>query len=122
MIKNYKCPECNGDGKETCHNPDHGFYDMIGGVVGANESACPCCGHDEDHKVYRWKDGKRTQPDCFTCSGIGIVDADKCLSILEDLDIDLPIEDFELKSVNLTPPATQSKIESAYNKQENGKV
>lgn len=25
------CPDCGGDGKETCHNPDHGF---IHGMMG----------------------------------------------------------------------------------------
>lgn len=25
------CPDCGGDGKETCHNPDHGFIDSLPG-------------------------------------------------------------------------------------------
>lgn len=81
------CPDCFGDGKETCHNPDHGFLSMIGSVVGANESACPCCGHSEDHKIRKyigWIDGKMKweQPKCYTCDGTGQVtkeDYDKFL-------------------------------------------
>lgn len=69
------CPDCFGDGKETCHNPDHGFLLMIGG---ANESACPCCGHSEDHKIRKYigyVDGKMKweQPKCYTCDGKGQV-------------------------------------------------
>ncbi len=57
------CPDCRGDGKDTCHNPDHGligalsFHDI--GRIG-----CPVCGHDEDHKVYNGGD-------CVTCNGTG---------------------------------------------------
>ena len=59
------CPDCFGDGVETCHNPDHGFLSsVLGAVHGANESACPCCGHNPDHKMK----GK-----CYTCSGTGKV-------------------------------------------------
>jgi len=48
----YKCPSCGGDGIETCHNPDHRFLAaMDGSMLNANESACPCCGHREDHKI-----------------------------------------------------------------------
>lgn len=59
-----KCPDCFGDGIETCHNPDHGFLFGVMSIVGANESACPCCGHSEDRKMK----GK-----CETCKGIGVV-------------------------------------------------
>ncbi len=66
------CPDCGGDGKETCNNPDHGFLSaVIRTVKGVNESACPCCGHDEDHKIYFYKDGKRQQRKCETCKGFG---------------------------------------------------
>lgn len=57
------CPDCGGDGIETCNNPDHGFLNMIGSVVGANESSCPCCGHSSDHKISNSK--------CPTCLGTG---------------------------------------------------
>ena len=44
------CPECGGDGKETCTNPDHGLISALSwhdiGRIG-----CPCCGHDPGHKV-----------------------------------------------------------------------
>lgn len=62
--KSIICPDCFGDGIETCHNPDHGFYGMLSNFVSANESACPCCGHDPNHKIK----GK-----CYTCSGLGEV-------------------------------------------------
>ena len=51
------CPDCFGDGIETCHNPDHGFLSsVLGAFYGANESACPCCGHSSDHKMKgKWE-------------------------------------------------------------------
>lgn len=59
----FKCPDCGGDGKETCHNPDHSFIDMLSfhdiGRIG-----CPVCGHDPKHKV------KGENP-CETCCGSG---------------------------------------------------
>jgi len=58
------CPDCFGDGIETCHNPDHGFLSGIMSIVGANESACPCCGHRSDHKM---------KGVCETCKGAGNV-------------------------------------------------
>jgi len=33
-MSTHKCPACNGDGKETCNNPDHGFISFIGGELG----------------------------------------------------------------------------------------
>lgn len=58
-----ECPDCGGDGKETCNNPDHGFISALGfhdiGRIG-----CPGCGHDPDHKVING--GK-----CETCKGTG---------------------------------------------------
>jgi hypothetical protein len=69
----YICPACQGDGKETCNNPDHGF--LIGmngsGMMSTNESSCPCCGHDENHKVYYRENGQRLQRDCYECNGTG---------------------------------------------------
>ncbi len=62
-MKKYICLDCGGDGKETCHNPDHGFISALSfhdiGRVG-----CPCCGHDPDHKI---KNGG----ECDTCDGKG---------------------------------------------------
>ena len=69
-----KCPDCFGDGIETCHNPDHGFLaNFLGPVVGANESACPCCGHSEDHKMktYNMKTSRYDNNQCCTCIGNG---------------------------------------------------
>ena len=70
-----KCPDCLGDGVETCHNPDHGFLSAVGGILGANESACPCCGHNPYHKMK----GK-----CDTCGGSGNVSKDEYDSYLEE--------------------------------------
>lgn len=59
-----KCPACGGDGKETCHNPDHGFIEAMPGETG--RLGCPVCGHDPNHKV---KNGG----DCEGCNGAGKV-------------------------------------------------
>jgi hypothetical protein len=70
------CPDCSGDGIETCHNPDHGFLSgVLGGVCGANTSACPCCGHSQDHKMR----GK-----CYTCKGTGQVSKDEFGAYLDE--------------------------------------
>lgn len=58
------CPACNGDGKETCDNPDHGFIMLIDGEIG--RLGCPCCGHDPNHKI---KNGGS----CEVCEGKGII-------------------------------------------------
>jgi len=73
-----KCPDCFGTGRETCHNPDHGFLSGIISIVGANESACPCCGHDEDHQMskYNKETKKREYNTCYTCKGSKIVTED----------------------------------------------
>lgn len=61
-----KCPDCNGDGIETCHNPDHGFYSMA--CFGDMQRiGCPVCGHNDKHKVI---DGG----ECDTCNGEKEVD------------------------------------------------
>lgn len=70
------CPDCFGDGIETCHNPDHGFLSgVLGAVCGANESACPCCGHSSDHKMK----GK-----CGTCKGTGQVSKEEYDKYLDE--------------------------------------
>lgn len=70
------CPDCFGDGIETCHNPDHGFLSgVLGAVYGANESACPCCGHSSDHKMK----GK-----CETCKGTGQVSKEEYDKYLDE--------------------------------------
>jgi len=60
-----KCPECGGDGKETCSNPDHGFISAMGGEL--NRLGCPCCGHDPNYKVING--GK-----CEYCNGTGEIE------------------------------------------------
>ncbi len=80
------CPLCNGDGKETCNNPDHGFINMAGGDL--QRIGCPCCGHDEDHKVPNGGD-------CDVCNGTGEVTEEEGMKYLDEYDIDkalIPIE------------------------------
>lgn len=69
------CPDCGGDGKETCHNPDHGFISAFGssGIPGSGSYelgrlGCPCCGHHPEYKVNRGKNK------CDTCNGEGTTD------------------------------------------------
>lgn len=63
--QNDTCETCGGDGKETCTNPDHGFYSMIYSVnCDISRIGCPCCGHDPEHKVPNG--GK-----CEDCNGTG---------------------------------------------------
>lgn len=78
MEKYFKCPDCGGDGIETCHNPDHGFIgfgSLLGAVLSANESACPCCGHNEEHKM---------KGVCYTCKGIGKVSEKTFLKYIDE--------------------------------------
>lgn len=87
-MKKIKCPDCLGDGIETCHNPDHGFLSgIVNQVYSANESACPCCGHDPAHKMK----GK-----CDTCSGVGNVTKEQFNSYVNEfLPIDVDLEYLE---------------------------
>lgn len=65
MEKDKICPECGGDGKETCNNPDHGS--LTNSTWGDTERlGCPCCGHDPEHKVINGGD-------CELCNGTGII-------------------------------------------------
>lgn len=47
------CKSCGGDGIERCDNPDHGLLGAIS-FRGADESQCPCCGHDEKYRMKHW--------------------------------------------------------------------
>lgn len=79
------CPSCDGDGKETCHNPDHGFINALGwheiGRLG-----CPVCGHDPAHKVY--KGGN-----CDLCEGIGEVHKDIATEFCKEMDCEFKLEE-----------------------------
>lgn len=74
--QNVVCPLCGGDGKETCTNPDHGFIGMMSfhdiGRIG-----CPCCGHDEQHKVPNGGN-------CELCEGAGNINEAAALEWAED--------------------------------------
>lgn len=87
-MKEIKCPDCLGDGIETCHNPDHGFLSsMVNMFYNANESACPCCGHSSDHKMK----GK-----CDTCSGSGNVTKEQFDNYVDEyVPIDVDLENLE---------------------------
>ncbi len=98
-----KCPDCFGDGIETCHNPDHGFLsDFLGPVVGANESACPCCGHSEDHKMrtYNMKTHKYEDNQCDTCSGSGQVTLNQYNDYLNENVLEEDLEYFNNNCLN----------------------
>jgi hypothetical protein len=73
------CPGCMGDGQETCHNPDHGFIGAMPGEI--NRLGCPCCGHDEQHKV---KNGEQ----CELCGGDGLVVKGIAVEFCADMDYD----------------------------------
>lgn len=64
----YVCPDCSGDGKETCHNPDHGLISAMS-FHDIGRLGCPVCGVDAKHKVRRGGD-------CETCDGTGEVGLD----------------------------------------------
>ena len=79
------CPDCGGDGKETCHNPDHGF---IHGMMGWHEIGrlgCPVCGHDPNGKV---KNGGK----CETCDGVGRVTIKTAEEFLDAMDYDTEVQ------------------------------
>ena len=52
------CEQCNGTGQEICNNPDHGFLNALGPRASGNTSGCPCCGHDELHRIPNTVCGK----------------------------------------------------------------
>jgi hypothetical protein len=66
---------------------------MTGGIVNANESACPGCGHSSDHK----KKGP-----CWYCTGTGECKATRAALALSDCNIDQPLEDFLLNPIDQT--------------------
>ncbi|MEA1848975.1 hypothetical protein U9K52_08645 [Chryseobacterium sp. MHB01] len=67
-LVNISCFLCGGDGKETCTNPDHGFIGFGSPIsfLGANESRCPCCGFDPNHKMPNGLE-------CDCCEGKGYI-------------------------------------------------
>lgn len=88
------CPDCGGDGKETCWNPDHGFISALS-FHDIGRLGCPCCGHSEDRKV---KNGGN----CYTCNGNGEVNEETALKFIEDM---------ELETEPLYLPATEAEYE-----------
>lgn len=84
LDKIYLCPDCGGDGIETCHNPDHSFITALD-FHEVGRLGCPCCGHDTNFKM----NGK-----CYTCSGIGLVSEEDGNTYLDDMGIDETLEIF----------------------------
>lgn len=85
-METFICPCCSGDGKETCHNPDHGFYSMIS-FHEVGRLGCPCCGHDPNHKVkYKGK----IYP-CEVCEGAGTVSEETGIKFLEEMKYDFEL-------------------------------
>lgn len=77
-----------GDGKETCHNPDHGFIYALT-FTDIERLGCPVCGHDEDHKVINGGD-------CETCKGKGEVGKKVAVTFLNEMDYDVNVEELKL--------------------------
>lgn len=74
------CCSCLGDGKETCHNPDHGFINMLN-FHEIGRLGCPVCGHDEMHKV-------NNGGECDLCGGTGKTTESVGRKFCEDMDYD----------------------------------
>jgi len=81
------CPDCMGDGMETCHNPDHGFISALS-FREESRLGCPVCGHDPDHKAG----GGHLCPEC---GGLGMVHLEDAERFCDENDLD--IEELELE-------------------------
>ena len=89
-MKKYICPDCSGDGKETCHNPDHGFYGMVTGIsCDEARTGCPLCGHDPKCKVINGGN-------CDTCNGLGYVNYEEAMAFIRAYDLEYDMEPEEL--------------------------
>lgn len=83
-----KCPDCLGHGTEICSNPDHGFLRVMGSMgQSANESACPCCSHDEHHRIPNTV--------CYNCNGSGKVTEAEFFSFFQENHEDYTVDEFE---------------------------
>lgn len=74
------CPCCAGDGKETCHNPDHGFISALS-FHDIGRLGCPVCGSHPQHKV-------RKGGSCEVCDGTGCIEESKARAFCVDMDYD----------------------------------
>jgi hypothetical protein len=84
MKKLVCCPSCDGDGKETCHNPDHGFISAMGwNEIG--RLGCPACGHHPEHKIHNGGN-------CELCSGAGEVQEDLAISFCKEMDCEFKLK------------------------------
>lgn len=77
------CCSCLGDGKDTCHNPDHGLIDALG-FHDIGRLGCPVCGHNEHHKV-------RSGGDCELCEGSGFTRESIGRDFCKDMDYDFEV-------------------------------
>lgn len=90
------CPDCSGDGKETCHNPDHGFISALS-FHDIGRCGCPVCGHHPQGKV-------RGGAPCETCEGSGQVTEEKGREFCDGMEYDF--EDFQARLTPTTTPAS----------------
>lgn len=84
------CPDCGGDGRETCNSPDHGFIHSIQLIDNPQVSqigrlGCPVCGYDPNYKVINGGS-------CERCEGAGFIEGGSC----EKCGCDLEPEDDRL--------------------------
>lgn len=90
-MEKYKCPDCGGDGIETCHNPDHGFISALD-FHEVGRLGCPVCGHHPKHKVAGGA-GK-----CESCNGLGVVDKETAIKIMDGFEMDVDLDDFFIET------------------------
>lgn len=101
------CPECGGDGMETCTNPDHGFLSAMGSVQSSDVGrlGCPACGHDPKRKV-------RNGGPCFQCHGSGIMSRESAEVYCKDMEFDLEeLESIDVRGLRSELAAAQEQLE-----------
>ena len=96
-MKHVICPDCGGDGKATCHNPEHAFSFAVGEFPAFG---CPICGHDPDHKIMNWTAGKWIADPCDSCSGTGALSPELAVKWLIEFG---PDDEIDLREVPSYP-------------------
>jgi len=92
-----RCACCGGDGKETCHNPDHGFINSLS-FHDVGRLGCPTCGPFGNPKVP--KGGP-----CEECNGSGFVETSAWHQFVAKMEYDLAPEDFKVEAQFTLPAA-----------------
>lgn len=80
MVEMVGCPDCLGDGMDTCHNPDHGFISMLS-FHDVGRLGCPVCGNNEKHKV-------KSGGPCESRNGAGMLPLDQAQKFCADMKYD----------------------------------